>query len=74
MNGIGVGLSNKNTPYSNFHGAHMRPTWVLSAQGGPHVGPMNLVIKDYMSNKWPAGKYMTHEFHCELTMVSQLIT
>ena len=24
----------------------MWPTWVLSAPGGPHVGPMNLVIRD----------------------------
>ena len=23
----------------------MGPTWVLSAQDGPHVGPMNLVIR-----------------------------
>ena len=23
-------------PDSNFHGAHTRPTWVLSAPGGPH--------------------------------------
>ena len=25
--------------------AHMGPTWVLSAPGGPHVGPMNLTIR-----------------------------
>ena len=24
----------------------MGPTWVLSAADGPHVGPMNLAIKD----------------------------
>ena len=30
---------------SKVHGAYMRPTWVLSAQDGPHVGPMNLVIR-----------------------------
>ena len=24
----------------------MGPTWVLSAPGGPHVGPMNLAIRD----------------------------
>ena len=29
---------------SKFHVAPMGPTWVLSAQGGPHVGPMNLAI------------------------------
>ena len=31
-------------PDSNVHGANMGPTWVLSAPGGSHVGPMNLVI------------------------------
>ena len=29
-----------------FHGANMGPTWVLSAPDGPHVGPMNLAIRD----------------------------
>ena len=28
------------------HGAHMGPTWVLSAPDGPHVGSMNLAIRD----------------------------
>ena len=39
--------------------AHMRPTWVLSAPGKPHVGPMNLVIRvalkfyqEYLFWKW----------------------
>ena len=32
-------------PDSNFHVAHMGPTWVLSATGGPHVSPMNLAIR-----------------------------
>ena len=31
-------------PDSKDHGANMGPTWVLSAPGGPHVGPMNLAI------------------------------
>ena len=31
-------------PDSKIHGANMGPTWVLSAPGGPHVGPMNLAI------------------------------
>ena len=26
----------------------MRPTWVLSAQGGPHVGPMYLAIGEFI--------------------------
>ena len=31
---------------SKIHGANMGPTWVLSAPGGPHVGPIYLVIRD----------------------------
>ena len=34
------------TPDSKVHGANMDPTWVLSAPGGPHVGPMKLAIWD----------------------------
>ena len=30
-------------PDSRIDGANMGPTWVLSAPGGPHVGPINLV-------------------------------
>ena len=32
-------------PDSKIHGANTGPTWVLSAPGGPHDGPMNLVIR-----------------------------
>ena len=32
-------------PDSKAHWANMGPTWVLSAPGGPHVGPMNLAIR-----------------------------
>ena len=31
-------------PDSKVHVAHLGPTWVLSAPGRPHVGPMNLAI------------------------------
>ena len=31
-------------PDCKVHGANMGPTWVLSAPGGSHVGPMNLAI------------------------------
>ena len=34
---------------NKVHGANMGPTWVLSAPGGPHVGPMNLAIRDILS-------------------------
>ena len=33
-------------PDSKVHGANMGPTWVLSAPDGPHIGPMNLAIRD----------------------------
>ena len=33
-------------PDSKARGANMGPTWVLSAPDGPHVGPMNLAIRD----------------------------
>ena len=32
-----------NTPDSKVQGANMRPTWVLSAPDGPHVGPWILL-------------------------------
>ena len=32
-------------PDSKVHGANMGPTCVLSAPGGPHVGPMNLALR-----------------------------
>ena len=37
-------------PDSKVHGANMGPIWVLSAPGGPHVGPMNYAIWDVISN------------------------
>ena len=33
-------------PDSRVHGANMGPTWVLSAPDGPHVGLINLAIRD----------------------------
>ena len=36
-------------PENKVHGANIGPNWVLSAQDGPHVGPMNLAIRD---RKW----------------------
>ena len=33
-------------PDNKVHGANMGPTWVLLAPDGPHVGPMNLAIRD----------------------------
>ena len=39
----------RNVPDSKVYGANMGPTWVLSAPDGPHVGPMNLAIRDILS-------------------------
>ena len=36
-------VSHKIYPDSKVHGANMGPTWVLSAQDGPHVGPWTLL-------------------------------
>ena len=44
-------VNNKNTQYipdSKVYGANMGPTWALSVPGGPHVGPINLAIRDVM--------------------------
>ena len=38
-----MGLTN-NFPDSKVHGANIWLTWVLSAPGQPHVGPMNIAI------------------------------
>ena len=34
------------TPDSKVHGTNMGPTWVLLAPDGPHVGPINITIRD----------------------------
>ena len=38
-------MCNQN-PDSKVHGANMGPTWVLPVPGGPHVGPINLAIRE----------------------------
>ena len=42
---FGVGKSN---PDSKVHGANMGPIWGRQDPGGPHVGPVNLAIWEYM--------------------------
>ena len=39
-------------PDSKVHVAHMGPTWGRQDPGGPHVGPMNLAIRDYFKNNF----------------------
>ena len=41
-------LTTYKIPDSKVHGANMGPTWVLPAPDGPHVGPMNLAIRDIL--------------------------
>ena len=43
---IWMGTAVKCNPDSKVHGANIGPTWVLSAADGPHVGPMNLAIRE----------------------------
>ena len=43
----------QNFPDSKVHGANMGLTWVLSAPDGPHVGPMNLVIRVIINQRLP---------------------
>ena len=49
------GIHMQYTPNSKIHGAKMGPTWVLSAPGGTHFGPINLAIRvwayRYLSTK-----------------------
>ena len=33
-----------NNPDNNVHGPNMGPIWGRQDPGGPHVGPMNIVI------------------------------
>ena len=49
---MSVKSSTIHNPDSKDHGANMGPTWVLSAPGGPHLGPMNLAIREPMNHGW----------------------
>ena len=40
-------LFHRTIPESKVQVVNMRPTWVLSAPGGPRVGPINLAIRGY---------------------------
>ena len=47
----------RRNPDSNVHGANMGPTWVLSTPDGPHVGPMNVAIREvmFMGGNFPSS-------------------
>ena len=40
-------------PDSNFHAGNMGPIWGRQDPGGPHVGPMNIVIWVIMCFRYP---------------------
>ena len=48
-------------PDSEVHGANTGPTWVLSSPDEPHVGPMNLAIRDTCEKQEPG--YPTYSLH-----------
>ena len=37
-------------PDSKVHGANMGPVWILSASDGPHYNPMNLAIREALTD------------------------
>ena len=63
-------------PNSDVRGAIMGLTWVLSAPDGPHVGPMNLVIRVCTDtncavlvlgkNEWPSLMWLTNVIGCSM--------
>ena len=48
-------------PDNKIHGANMGPTWVLSAPDGPHVGPLYLAIRVFMS--WHQSAHISLLLH-----------
>ena len=44
----------RNIPDSKVHGANMGPIWGRQDPGGPHGGPMDFALWDYMpiTYKW----------------------
>ena len=43
---VKITVQSQAIPDSKVHWVNMGPTWVLLAPDGPHVGPMNLAIRD----------------------------
>ena len=51
----------------------MGPTWVLSAPDGPHIGPINLAIRDtgvWYSKEYPSHSHPTFYFYLLLKSVT----
>ena len=49
-------------PDSKVHGANMGPIWGRQDPGGPHVGPMNLAIRDDIALTRYPGQWLTRFF------------
>ena len=47
-------------PDSKVHGANMGPIWGRQDPGGPHVGPMNLVLRGMYACVHPSGLHYWH--------------
>ena len=49
-------------PQRKVHGANMGPIWGRQDPGGPHVGPMNIVILVYITISFPdEGTYVMYD-------------
>ena len=55
-------------PDSKVHGANMGPTWVLSAPDGPHIGPMNLAIRECMNGSHSSFLIQNENLNTENTL------
>ena len=44
-------------PDSKVHMAHMGPIWFLSAPGEPHVGPMNLALREVITGSFDGSAH-----------------
>ena len=80
LNRLYLWKKDEDNPDSKVHGANMGPTWVLSAPDGPHVGPMNLAIrenkqclKQFTNNSSNLSYYITKVWITYLFELIQLI-
>ena len=53
------------SPDNKVWGANIGPTWVLSAPDGPHIGPMNLAIREGMEPIFPVTSLPVSSCICQ---------
>ena len=69
-----LSCSNHNTPDSKVYGANMGPIWGRQDPGGPHIGPVNFAVWEWI---WPSCtgaiglKHWTHWGRDKMTALSQ---